>query len=444
VTSEVAAQAFSDGSPVRRRRRVLDVIGRMGWGVGDQAISSLSNFALGLFVARAVGATEFGAFTLAYVTYSVVINAARGLASDPFLVRYSGAQPRQWRRATAAATGTALLVGLVLGAVSVLVGLLLPSTVGLPFVALGLTLPGLTLQDSWRFAFFARGDGKLSFLNDLVWTVLLLGALVALYLSGRHGAVISLLAFGGTASLAAVYGAYQARLLPRPAWARTWLREHRSLSGRYMVENLSSSGAMQLRSVMLGAVTSLAAVGYVRAGEILMGPFTVVLMGLSQVSVPEAARVLRRNPRRLPLFCFGVGAVEAVGALAWGLMLVVVFPLGAGRFLLKDLWAPASQLIPALTLTTVVACFGVAAIAGLRALGMSRRSMWVQVVSSVCYLGFATMGAFLDGALGTCWGIFAAQSVSTTLWWHQLRSGLAERARAAAPDAPADGAPETA
>ena len=34
--------------------------------------------------------SSFGAFTLAFITYTVVINAARGLATDPLLVRFSG------------------------------------------------------------------------------------------------------------------------------------------------------------------------------------------------------------------------------------------------------------------------------------------------------------------------------------------------------------------
>ena len=40
---------------------------------------------------------RFGAFTLAFVTYTVVINATRGLATDPLLVRYSGDQDTRWR-----------------------------------------------------------------------------------------------------------------------------------------------------------------------------------------------------------------------------------------------------------------------------------------------------------------------------------------------------------
>ncbi|HEY9379073.1 MAG TPA: hypothetical protein VIQ02_18500, partial [Jiangellaceae bacterium] len=95
------------------KRGLFQIVQRLGWGVADQAISSLSNFALGIFVARTFGASSFGAFTLAYVTYTVVINAARGLATDPLLVRHSGDVHRRWRRATSAATGTALVVGVV-------------------------------------------------------------------------------------------------------------------------------------------------------------------------------------------------------------------------------------------------------------------------------------------------------------------------------------------
>ena len=43
---------------------------------------------------------------------------------------------------------------------------------GTRFLALGVGLPGLMLQDSYRFAFFAAGKGGLAFVNDTVWGVL--------------------------------------------------------------------------------------------------------------------------------------------------------------------------------------------------------------------------------------------------------------------------------
>jgi O-antigen/teichoic acid export membrane protein len=160
-----------------RQHVVIQRVRRLGWGVADQGISSLSNFALGLFVARSFGASNFGAFTLAFITYTVVINASRGLATDPLLVRYSGKVTRRWRSATAAATGTALVVGVAAGVICILAGLLLPDPIGPVFIALGIGLPGLALQDSWRFAFFACGRGSAAFLNDLFWSVLLIGTL---------------------------------------------------------------------------------------------------------------------------------------------------------------------------------------------------------------------------------------------------------------------------
>ena len=49
---------------------------RAGWGVADQALSSLTNFAVGVFVARQLGPTEFGAFSLAFATYLLALNAS--------------------------------------------------------------------------------------------------------------------------------------------------------------------------------------------------------------------------------------------------------------------------------------------------------------------------------------------------------------------------------
>jgi O-antigen/teichoic acid export membrane protein len=413
------------------RRGIVQTIRRLGWGVADQGISSLSNFALGLFVARSFGASNFGAFTLAYITYTFVINAARGLATDPLLVRYSGDATRRWRRATSAATGTALLVGVVAGALSIVAGLLLPDPVGPVFVALGIGLPGLVLQDSWRFTFFASGRGFSAFINDLFWTVLLVLALFVMHSSGDGSAARCLLVFGGTAALAAVLGAVQARVLPRPIRVWWWLRAHYQISVRYLVENLTMSGASQVRSYVLGAAAGLAAVGYVRASEILMGPFLVILMGISQVAVPEASRVFHRNSGRLARFCFILGGSQAASAVMWGLILITIFPLGPGPALLKELWMPTAQLLPAITLTVAAASFTTAATAGLRAMGVARRSLRAQLTGSAAYAIAGATGAILGGALGASWGVTAAQVFAALVWWHQLRSALADHHRVA-------------
>ena len=115
---------------VLRSDAVRATAGRLGWGLADQAVSSITNFTVGILVARSLGAVEFGAFSLAWVTYAVVMNLSRGLATDPLIVRFSGVPVAQWRVAVAQSSSTALLVGLATGATSLLAGLVIGGVVG--------------------------------------------------------------------------------------------------------------------------------------------------------------------------------------------------------------------------------------------------------------------------------------------------------------------------
>ena len=209
----------------------------LSWGVADQAMSTLTNFLLSIYVARTLGAAQFGAFSLAYVTYGFAINASRGLSIEPLLIRFSGTDMRTWRRATAGSTGTALLVGLASGACALVAGPLVGGTTGLAFLALGLTLPGLLLQDSWRYSFFALGRGHHAFINDTIWAVLLLPSLALLKMSGHANVFWFVLAWGASATVGAAIGSLQAQVVPNVVRATRWLVQHRDLGPRYLAEN---------------------------------------------------------------------------------------------------------------------------------------------------------------------------------------------------------------
>ena len=411
-------------TPAGSAKRAL--VGRLSWGLADQAASSISNFAVGIYVARSLGVTAFGVFSLAWVTYGVVLNVSRGLATDPLVVRFSGVPDASWRGAVARSSGAALGVGAALGAACVVVGLAVGGRVGPAFACLGVVLPGLLLQDAWRFAFFAAGAGRKAFVNDVVWGVALVPAMVV---AARVGSVSAfVLAWGGSAAVAAVYGCFQSGIGPRPTGAREWLRAHRDLGTRYLVENVSNSGASQLRAYGLGAIVGIGAVGVVRGAELLLGPFMAVLMGLSLVTVAEAARVLRRAPHRLGAFCLLLGGGQAVAALLWGGALLLV-PDRLGELVLGGVWSSASELIVPVTLGVAGAGLGTGAAAGLRALGAARRSLRAQLFASACYVGGGLGGAAVAGTVGSAWGVAAATLCGSALWWLQLRSALREHHR---------------
>lgn len=416
------------------RNRVGQLAARAGWGVADQALSSLTNFAVGIYVARSLGLRGLGAFSLTFATYLLTLNASRGLATDPLVVRYSGAEPAAWRQAVARSTGVATAVGVAAGAASVAAGLLLSGPTGGAFIALGVMLPGLMLQDSWRYAFFLAGRGSQAFANDLAWALALFPLMAVVVAGGHAGVEWFVLAWGLSATIAALVGGVQARLVPRLSQVAAWLRHHRELAPRYLGENLTFSAAAQLRFYALSAIAGLAAVGALRAAELLLGPLNVVIIGIGLIGVPEGARIVRRSLRQLWPFCLVLGTLQAATALAWGLALLLL-PDGIGVRILGPSWQPASELVVPVTLAVALTGFWVGAFTGLRALGVAKRSLRAQAFGSAAYLAGAVAGAWLAGAAGAAWGGAAGTAVATGVWWWQLHRGLREFRSSAAPAA---------
>lgn len=413
-----AAGVRTPRSPAARRVPLGALATRLSWGLVDQAVSSLTNFAVGFVVARSLGAVEFGVFALAWAAYTGVLNLSRGLASDPFVIRFNGTSPERWRAALRKATGTALVVGIVLGCVGVGGGLAVGGDVGHAFAAVGAIMPALLVQDAWRYGFFAAGRGRDACLTDVVWAAALVpGILLALI---HPGVVVFLVAWGASAGVSALYGCVRARALPRPTSVMPWLREQRDLGFRYVIENVSNSGAGQVRTFGLGVITGLVAVGSVRGAELLLGPFLAVLMGLSLVAVPEAARIANANRARLPAFCLALGGVQAVAALTWGLGVYFLLPDSIGFRLLGEVWPAASTLILPATLTAAFAGLDSGASTGLRALGAARRSLRAQLVTSTAYITCALVGAALAGAYGASWGTALGCALGLAIWWPQL------------------------
>ena len=233
-----------------------------------------------------------------------------------------------------------------------------------------------------------------------------------------------MVAWGSAAAVAACVGPLQARVIPRLArlalglaaprpGAAVPVREHRRQRSR------------QLRTYGLGLIVGLAAVGYVQAAALLMGPFQVIFFGITLVTVPEAARILRHSPQHLRLYCLLVGGGLAILGLAWGGMLLIALPRGLGNLLLgKQLWRPAATLVLPWTLSTVGYCLIAGATAGLHALGAAKRSLRAVIITSVMYLTFSLIGAFIAGAVGTVAGAALATWLGAGVSWWQLQAAI--------------------
>jgi len=415
------------GSPLAILRKLRgQAARRMGWGLADQIVSSLTNFAISIYVVHSLGAVQFGAFSLAYVTYGFALNASRGLATDPLMVRFSGIDEPTWRRAVAKCTGTAAGTGLLVGACVLVAAMLLSGAARASFLALGLTLPVLMLQDSWRYSFFALGRGSQAFLNDCVWAVTLFPALILVRRSGHADVFWFVFAWGVTAGIGAAVGPLQARVLPRLSGAWDWVSAQRDLGPRYLLEGTTASAALQLRAYGIGFLLGLASLGAVQASATLFGPTTILFLGMSLVTIPEGARVLRRSPRHLPLFCLAVTAALVAAGTAWGIILLIAVPRGLGAWLLGPIWHATYPLVVPQMAFVIGQGFSYGAGVGLHALGASRRSLRLAYWWAVIFLVFTLGGAAVAGAEGTVWGAVVAPWFNAVCGWWQLHVAMRE------------------
>ena len=413
--------------PRKSRGRAL---GRIGWGLADQAVSSLTNVAVSFYLVHTLAAAAFGAFSLAYVTYGFALNASRGLSTDPLMVRFSGAEIGRWRRAVAGATGTAIVVGLVAGLISIAAAFAIGGVTGTAFLALGLTLPGLMLQDSWRYSFFALGRGGQAFLNDSIWAIALLPVIAGLRLTGHADVFWVLFAWGASAGVGALAGPLQARVIPRPLRAWQWVYRHRDLGPRYLAEGTITNAGYQFRSYGTGLILGLAALGSLQACVTLFGPTTILFAAMGLVTIPEAARVLQRAPSLLGMFAVAVSLGLAALGFAWGLVVLVALPRGLGGLVLGPIWRSTYPLVLPTVISIVATAVGTGPGAVLHALGASRKSLRVTIFGATCFIGFSLAGAVIGGAAagaaGVCWGTALSSWIGTMVLWWQMRAAMRE------------------
>lgn len=406
--------------------KIVALVRRAGWGLADQAFSSLTNFAVGILVARTVTPADFGVFSLAFAGYGLALNVSRALTTQPLMVRHSGPATLAWRAAVAAASGTALLVGIGTGVVALVVAALTGGPVRDAFLVLGLLLPGLLLQDSWRFSFFSAGKGGHACANDFAWAAVQLPAMALITTSGNSSLVLGMIAWGGAAGIAAVIGLVQARVLPDPRQAAGWWRTHRDLSTRYIVDVVTGIGGAQVSLYAVTAIAGLAAVGTLRAGELLLGPLNVLFQGVQLAALPEGVRLLRESTAALRRLSVLLSSVVASAALVWGLF-IWLLPRDIGVALLGASWDPAHSVVLLLAVGLAASATQMGASVGLRALAAARRSMNTNLAVTALGISSESLGAAVKGAQGAAAAYAAGSAVGAAVWWRQYLVALEHR-----------------
>lgn len=391
------------------------------WGVADQTFSSGTNFAVGIYVASQTSTLAFGAFTLAFVTYLLFLNVGQAVVSQPLLIRHSNQPAIEWAHATGRGVGVALALGIGVGLLCVAVGSLVGGDLGAAFLALGLGLPGLLLQDAWRSAFFAAGRDRDAVVNDAVWAAVLILIFGTLLAQGSKSVFDAVFGWGIAATVAALVGIVQAGVRPRLANPRSWFQEHADLIPRFVGETAARAGTIQLVYYLIGVITGIVGVGTIRAAElVVVGPFNIIYLGIGLITLPEAARRLSNSRVALLRFCrlLAIGMISC--GVVWGVLALVSFEV-VGKLILGESSQPAQTVLLPVVVALIGLVSGSGALVGLRVLGAANWILRVTLASSVATLAATTVGAWTSGAMGAAWGMAAGSWAGATGMWLALQ-----------------------
>lgn len=418
--------------PRRGTRSVATTLARRAsWSIADQILSSVSNFALAVLVARKLNSDAYGAFALAFSLYAYAVTVSRLLVSQPLMIRYSGSNRTDFANAARQSTGAALSLAAPVGVAILISGIVAGGALGASLVTIGVLLPGLLVQDAYRMVFFAMGRPAAAAFNDAVWAVAQVAAVLTVNASGDGSPDAYLWAWGLAGCVAAALGAAQTGLWPAPQEALKWVRTHSKLTRYSVTEVVLINGANQLMLLLVAAIGGLSVVAALRGAQVLTAPTTILTLGTLAFVVPEMARRPSLIGSQLIRAGLLTSVLGTIPMLFWGAFLLVM-PGSLGRLVLGDTWAGTHGIL----LPTVVGMLaGVAALgaaAGVYAKGSMRVLFPLVLGGAPVYLVAGLVGVVTAGAYGTAVGLAVAAAYGSVVAW--VRFTIVARENPAASD----------
>ena len=378
--------------------------------IGDQAVSSISNFVAVAITANVATAGQFGQFSLAYAGLLLFLGAQRALIGETLLVKYSadGAVDAAVRRGVLGASVLASAAALPL----VLAGAVLADPASRPiWLVIAASLPFVLLQDTLRYLFICEGRPWRALLIDAVWAVLSIASMVVVASTGGDVWAV-VLCWGGGAAVALALGFLLGRALPSVRGGSRWLSANRNPGLRYLGEfsalNASNFIVLYLLALPLGA----AGVGALRAAQLLFSPLNTAFSAIKMAVIPELVRsrgtaVFRR--RLVETFVVVAGLAGIWGAA------VMLLPSSVGTLVLGATWESASGLrLPYLVQYLAMVPYTVL-LAYYRSVQANRLSTLMRAALALLTLVLPLALAYAGGTLSAAWAFTFAVAAAAII-----------------------------
>jgi len=386
---------------------------RFGLTTMDQSVSSISNFAVGVAVARVAGVAGLGAYSLVYAVWLVVAGIHRSLITDPMSIEndmYQSDASRHVRIGLSAelwlGIGAATLF-CACGAILIELG---QHVIGLCFLAISPTLPCLLAQDYWRWVGFMKAQPQKSLTNDIVFDLLQGATFAALFLFGIRSPLMAIGAWGVGAAGGALLGLWQFSSRPTLIGGLDRIQTRWKLSKWLVAVSATSQATSQATLVLSAAFLGPAGIGGLKAATSLVsGPSMVLIQAGGNIGLPEATKALKERGwpglRRIQHF------ITAAGMVSVGLVATVVFCFGHQLLVLVygSAFGRFTTVAEIMAIAYFINTVGLGAILSLKAIRKIQLLLRMTVISlivsivALCILApiFGIVGAAVSTLIGT-------------------------------------------
>jgi O-antigen/teichoic acid export membrane protein len=382
---------------------------RVGLGVIDQGLSSVSNALFLVVVARVATVEEFGAVSLAYALF--VFGLAVQRASIGTLTSLATAKGHPF------SMGVPLLAALVI----VTVGMLLRAVIGLDdYPAFYVILLGTFLfypQDLLRYVSIAQRRVGQAVVSDAIWFAVTL-TLFCVSLGSSRLSVDLVVGFwvvlGAGSALAAIAAPMRRDLALRTGWLKAHGHELRFLGPEAV---LSAVAPLVLASV-LAHYMSLEDVAAVRGAGTILGPVSTLFAAIQVVLLPEMARILGEHRVRMAT---AQAVLMSVLVLVWGGCFLLL-PDDLGRQILGATWTASRAVLVWATLELVIWALGSGSVALLTSYRRWQALLAIRAVYLVavaCALGLTVPSGDVTDVMV---GMVVASAITCTLLFLAAKS----------------------
>lgn len=395
----------------------------------DQSVWTGSNFVLTVVTARSLTTAEFGAFSFSYIFAILVIGLVSSGVGEQVAVHHVDESDAARRSTAQEAIGFAFAFGALAGLLALAVSAVVAPELSPVMRLFAFAIVPLAVQEAWRGLFLGTRRPQLAAVNDGVWAVVQFGSLWGFAtMDGELSVADAVLAWGLGALTGSILGAWQERVLPRPARAWGWWRRHRVSILSYSTEYVLRQWLTQAVGWIVGITSGVRELGILRAAQVTYGPVALAFVAFRAGTIPQLRGQVREGDPGVRRRVVRSALVLGAGVVLWGLALQVV--PGMGPLLVGVHWREAADVANFVGLQRAGAGIALGFIVGLRALALRRESTRIIVATSVATIAGGLVGARVAGALGAAVALAIAAVLPLPLWWATFSRALTrERSR---------------